>query len=184
MIYFDIFCAVFSSIWSYSVFTFYSHRLPCSGTESWIYFPHPSCDNRKIRYLKSDSDRATRLRAITCELNCRVVSELPCNSILVSRKTLDLFNIWQLVATGVAVSEQTGNVTRPSLAVLTNQKHSFDDSLDSVTSQAHCDVPRYKIHCCNLAGSPGWPQMIVSVGRHNYDVTAIMSKKSARIAPA
>ena len=62
------------------------------------------------------------------------------------RKTLDLFNIGRLVATGVAVSEQTGNTTRPSLAVLTNQKQSFDDSLDNVTSQAHCDAPRYKMH--------------------------------------
>ena len=37
------------------------------------------------------------------------------------------------------MSEQTGNATRPSLAVLTNQKKSFDDSLDNVTSHAHCD---------------------------------------------
>ena len=109
--------------------------------------------------LKPDSDRATRLLAM--QLDHRVVlSELPCNSILhgqsqLRRKTLDLFNIWQLVATGVAVSEQTGNANRPSLAVLTNQKQSFDDSLDNVTSQAHCDAPRYKIHCCIMAGSPG-----------------------------
>ena len=59
------------------------------------------------------------------------------------RKTLDLFNILQMVVTGVAVSEQTGNVTRPSLAVLTDQKQSFDNSLDN-----------------------GGLQLIVSVGRH------------------
>ena len=73
-------------------------------------------------------------------------------------KTLDLFNIWRLVATGVAVSEQTGNATRPSLAVLTNQKQSFDDSLDNVTSQSHCDAPRLQdtlLHYQFMAGSPG-----------------------------
>ena len=41
------------------------------------------------------------------------------------------------------MSEQTGNATRPSLAVLTNQKQSFDDSLENITSQVHCDAPRY-----------------------------------------
>ena len=53
------------------------------------------------------------------------------------------------------MSEQTGNTTRPSLTVLTNKKQSFGDSLDNVTSQAHCDAPRYKIHCCVMGGSPG-----------------------------
>ena len=59
------------------------------------------------------------------------------------------------------MSEQTGNATRPPLAVLANQKQSCDNSLvkllliDNIMSQAHCNAPRYKIHCCIMVGNPG-----------------------------
>ena len=41
---------------------------------------------------------------------------------------------------------ETGNATRPLLAVLTNQKQSFD-----ITSQAHCDAPRYIVALWRVA---------------------------------
>ena len=48
------------------------------------------------------------------------------------------------------MSEQTGNATRPSLAVLTNQKQS-DDFLDNIMSQVHCDTPRYIVALWRVA---------------------------------